>query len=61
MEFIKKKSITTGVLLIIVLFILLCCLNDYLYFLKSKNSIEIYQELSFANDFEEVQGFNIRR
>jgi hypothetical protein len=39
----------------IIVFVILVSINSYIYLFKPKNSLELYQSISFANDFDEVK------
>lgn len=55
MGFQRGKSVTDWVILIIISVICISGSIYYLLFYTPKNSIELYQAISFADDFEDVQ------
>lgn len=46
-----KRRLITG----IVVFIILISVSYYFFLFKPKNSLDLYQSMSFADDFEEAQ------
>jgi hypothetical protein len=51
----RKTSIKTRIVSGIIVFVILVLINSYIYLFKPKNSLELYQSISFANDFDEVK------
>jgi hypothetical protein len=51
----KKKSSKDWVIFIIVTFMILGGVVYFTQVLKPKNSLDLYQSISFANDFDEAQ------
>jgi hypothetical protein len=51
----RKTSIKTRIVSGIIVFVILVSINSYIYLFKPKNSLELYQSISFANDFDEVK------
>ncbi|MGN4128176.1 hypothetical protein ACMGD3_24690 [Lysinibacillus sphaericus] len=52
----SKKITSMGwIAFFIVIFVIVGGLMYYVYFFTPKNALELYQEISFSNDFEEVQ------
>ena len=54
-KFITKRKFLNDLPFLIVIFLLVGIIYYYQYFYKPKNSLELYQELAFAEDFEDVQ------
>jgi hypothetical protein len=50
---VKKNVIATA----ITVFLILISINSYTYLFKPKNSLDLYQSISFADSFEEAQTF----
>ncbi|MGN7400273.1 hypothetical protein ACTHO0_10480 [Cytobacillus praedii] len=52
----SKKMMLQGIAIIILMFSIISCgAVYYFYFFTPKNSLELYQAISFAKDFEEAQ------
>jgi hypothetical protein len=51
----KKTSKKTRIVSGIIVFVILVSINSYIFLFKPKNSLELYQSISFANDFNEVK------
>jgi hypothetical protein len=51
----RKTSIKTRIVSGIIVFVILVSIHSYIYLFKPKNSLELYQSISFANDFDEVK------
>lgn len=51
----KKKTTKDNIAFFLLMAITLGGVIYYFYFLTPKNSVELYQELHFADDFEEAQ------
>ncbi|MFE8701502.1 hypothetical protein ACFYKX_12935 [Cytobacillus sp. FJAT-54145] len=52
----KNISIGKRLLLGFIVFVIFISVNYYLYLFKPKNSIDLYQSISFADNFEDAQG-----
>jgi len=52
---IKKKTLKDWIVFLALILIIAGGSLYYVYFFTPKNSLELYQELHFADDFEEVQ------
>lgn len=55
MGFSKKKGLKDWITLLILIFVIVGGATYYVVFFTPKNSLELYQEISFADDFEEVK------
>ena len=51
----KKVSLKSRLITGIIIFIILISVNYYFHFFKPKNSLDLYQSMSFADDFEGAQ------
>lgn len=51
----KIISIRRRLLLGFIVFVILISVNDYIHLYKPKNSLDLYQSISFADDFKEAQ------
>lgn len=51
----KKKTLKEWIILITLSFVIVVGSLYYAFFFTPKDSLELYQVISFANDFEEVQ------
>ncbi|MFD1928898.1 hypothetical protein ACFSFY_12725 [Sporosarcina siberiensis] len=54
--FVKKSTL---IILSTLVLIIISVLIYFLYFSKPKNSLELYQAISFADDFEKVQNLTL--
>lgn len=55
MKFLKKTTLKEKILLFVITVVGFGALNYYVYFYTPKNSLEMYQALAFADDFEDAQ------
>lgn len=55
MRFLKKTTLNEKILLFIIAVVGFGALNYYVYFYTPKDSLELYQAIAFADDFEEAQ------
>ncbi len=55
MEIAKRKTAKDYIAFYLLMAIILGGMIYYIYFLTPKNSLELYQELHFADDFKEAQ------
>ncbi|WP_246941947.1 hypothetical protein [Bacillus pinisoli] len=44
----------------IMVFVILIVVNYYFHFIKPKNSLDLYQSISYADDFEEAQSIMLK-
>lgn len=51
----KKMSLKSRLITGIMVFVVLISVSYYLHLFKPKNSVDLYQSMSFADDFEEAQ------
>lgn len=51
----KKKTLKDWGIFLVLVLLIVGGLVYYVYFFTPKNSLELYQELSYADNFEEVQ------
>lgn len=51
----KRLFLKSRLLLGIVVFVILISVSYYFHLFKPKNSLDLYQSISFADDFEEAQ------
>lgn len=51
----KKMSLKSRLITGILIFVVLISVSYYLHLFKPKNSVDLYQSMSFADDFEEAQ------
>ncbi|MCM3617667.1 hypothetical protein M3936_08745 [Sutcliffiella horikoshii] len=51
----KKMSLISRLITGIMVFVVLISVSYYLHLFKPKNSVDLYQSMSFADDFEEAQ------
>lgn len=51
----KKMSLKSRLITGILVFVVLISVSYYLHLFKPKNSVDLYQSMSFADDFEEAQ------
>ena len=51
----KKVSLKSRLITGIIVFVILISVNYYFHLLKPKNSLDLYQSMTFADDFEEAQ------
>jgi hypothetical protein len=51
----RKTSMKTRIVSGVIIFVILVAINSYIYLFKPKNSLELYQSISFANDFDEAK------
>lgn len=55
MKFNKQPTLNELILVFIIVFVSIGASTYYILFLTPKNSLELYQAISFANDFEKAQ------
>ncbi|MFJ7953563.1 hypothetical protein ACIQZG_18840 [Lysinibacillus sp. NPDC096418] len=55
MKFNKQPTLNELILVFIIIFTFIGASTYYILFLTPKNSLELYQAISFANDFEKAQ------
>jgi hypothetical protein len=55
MGIIEKTSLKGKIVVGIVVLVILMSINSYIFLFKPKNSLELYQSISFADDFEEAK------
>ncbi|MBO0588619.1 MULTISPECIES: hypothetical protein [unclassified Sporosarcina] len=55
MERLKKVSLKSRLITGIIVFVILISVNYYFHLFKPKNSLDLYQSMTFADDFEEAQ------
>ncbi|WP_223489978.1 hypothetical protein [Sutcliffiella horikoshii] len=51
----KKMSLKSRLITGIMIFVVLISVSYYIHLFKPKNSVDLYQSMSFADDFEEAQ------
>jgi hypothetical protein len=51
----RKTSLKSRIVSGIIIFVILMSINSYIFLFKPKNSLELYQSISFADDFEEAK------
>ena len=51
----KKVSLKSRLITCIIVFVILISVNYYFHLFKPKNSLDLYQSMTFADDFEEAQ------
>ena len=51
----KKVSLKSRLITGIIVFVILISVNYYFHLFKPKNSLDLYQSMTFADDFEEAQ------
>ncbi|WP_404469594.1 hypothetical protein [Sutcliffiella horikoshii] len=51
----KKMSLKSRLIASIMIFVVLVSVSYYIHLFKPKNSVDLYQLMSFADDFEEAQ------
>jgi hypothetical protein len=56
----RKTSLKNRIVSGIIVFIILISINSYIFLFKPKNSLELYQSISFADDFEEAKKLMLR-
>ena len=55
MEKLKKNTLKSRLRIGIMVFVVLISVSYYFFLFKPKNSLDLYQSMSFADDFEEAQ------
>lgn len=53
---VKQMSLKTRLTIGIMVFVILISVSYYFHLFKPKNALDLYQLMSFAEDFEEAQG-----
>jgi hypothetical protein len=57
----RRQSIKDWTILFSVIFTIIGAATYYVVFFTPKNSLELYQAITFADDFEEVKKINVKR